>query len=157
MSETQNTIASLFEMQRRALEQGQQTLEQNMAIQRQMTDAVLDTMNSQKETQKKGVGVLRSTTDAYLDAFDAALPGETRGVEDMHTAVEDQFAALDEVHSQMWEAFERNVRENADAYESLSDRYLSAMNESVDLMLEANRQWEEQSVTATEAVEETVE
>ena len=157
MSEAQNPFASMFEMQRRAMEQGQRTLEQSVTMQQQLTDAFLDTMDSQRETQKKGVGVMKSATNAYLDAFETSMPGETAAIEDAHTAVDDQFEAFDEVHSQMWDAFERNVRENANAYRNVSDRYLTMMNDSLNFAIEANRQWQEQSVAATQAVEEGLE
>lgn len=154
MSETSNPFTALFEMQRRTLQQGQRTLEQSTQMHQQMTDAFLDTMDTQKETQKKGVGTMKSATDAYLDAVESMTPGDTVAFEDAHAAVDDQFEAFDEVHSQLWDAFERNVRENADAYETASDRYLSLLNDSLDLLVEANRQWEEQSVAAAETVDE---
>jgi hypothetical protein len=157
MSNAQNPFASMFEMQRRTLQQGQRTLEESMRTQRQLTDAFLDTMDSQKETQKKGVGVMKSATDAYIDAMASMTPGDEAAVEDAHAAVDDQFEAFDEVHSQLWEAFERNARESADAYESVSERYLALVNDSFDVMVETNRQWEDQSVAAAEAVEEEME
>lgn len=157
MSEAQNPYTTLFEMQRRTLVQGQRTLEQGMRMQQQMTDAFLDTMDSQKETQKKGVGVMKSATDAYFNAVESMMPGDETPFEDVHTAVDDQFEAFDEVHSQMWDAFERNARENADAYENVGDRYLSLWNDSLDFVLEANRQFEDQSVALTETLEEELE
>lgn len=154
MSESSNPFTAVFEMQRRTLRQGQRTLEQSTRMQRQMTDAFLDTMDIQKETQKKGVGMVKSAADAYLDAVQSMTPGDAAAFKDAHTAVDDQFEAFDEVHSQMWNTFERNIRESADAYQNASEQYLSLVNDPLDVMLEVNRQWEEESVAAAETVEE---
>lgn len=154
VSESSTPFTSMFEMQRRTLRQTQQTLEQSTGIQREMTDALLDAMDAQEETQKKGIGAMKSATEASLAAVESMTPADAAAFEGVHTAVDEQFEVFDEAHGQLWNTFERNVRESADAYENANERYLSLVTDSLNVMLEANRQWEEGSVAAETVREE---
>lgn len=150
MSQATAPFGAMFRMQRRSLEQGQQAFERTFEMQRQMTDAFVDSLTAQESTQKKGVEVVRSATDAYLDAVAATMAGDATAVERAHEAVDGQFEAFDALHTQVWDAVERTAVDGAEMMDDVEESYRSAVVEAMDVAIEANRRLEEQSAAVTE-------
>lgn len=157
MSYATTPFTTMFEFQRRSIEQGRDAFERGMDVQRQMTHATTDSLDAQKATQKKGVEVVRAATGASFDALAAMTPGDASGVENARAAVDDQFEAFDALHTQLWDAFRRGMAGNAEAFDAVEDNYRAFVEEWMDAMVAANRRMEEGSAEVVEAAERATE
>ncbi len=142
-------ITTTFEMQRATIEQGHRALKQGMEAQRSMNRAMVDSMDSQESAQRRLVELSRTLTESYLDAVESTMPGMGGTVEEMRTALDDQYEFLLENHAEAFDSMEVEMGEGADAYEELTDDYMGAVDEQIEMIVEAHEELEDQSVEAT--------
>ena len=151
MSDAYTTpVTTAFELQRRTIEQSQQAFKQSLAFQQNVSQAMLDSLDSQESAQRRGVELTQTMFHSYLDAVEAAVPGVEGSVEELRATVDEQVAFLLENHEEAFDTVESEFAEGLDAYDELSEDYVAALDEQVELLVEAHEDLEGQSVEAVE-------
>jgi hypothetical protein len=143
-------VTTMFEMQRQTIKQSQQMMKQGFQFQQSMNDAFLDSFETQESAQRRGVELSQTAFHGYLDAVESMVPGTAATVDEIRTAVDEQFSFLLENHADAFGAFEAEYEEGSDAYSELTTDYLEALDEQIEMVLDAHEQMESQSVDATE-------
>ena len=157
MAEYTTPVTTTFEMQRQAIKQGQNALEQGVEFQQTMSEALVDSMGSQESAQRRTVELSKTAFHSYLDAMESTIPGAAGSVEEVREAVDEQFEFLLENHAELFESIEEETREGMDAYDELAGDYLDAMDEQLEMVLDAHEDLEDQSIEAAEQVEDQLE
>ncbi|SFR86604.1 hypothetical protein SAMN05216559_0241 [Halomicrobium zhouii] len=157
MTEYTTPVTTAFQMQRQSIEQSQKVFEQSVAFQKNVTDAVVDSLDSQESAQRRGVELAQTAFHSYLDTVEATVPGVTPTVEEVRATVDEQYEFLLENHAETFENVEAELVEQTDAYDELTEDVLTAMNEQVGLLVEAHEDLEAQSVEAAEQWGEQIE
>lgn len=150
-------VTTTFEMQRQSIEQGQRALTQSVEFQKQMTSAMLDSMESTESAQRRTVELLQEGIHNTLDVIEANVPGADVGTEDMRAAVDEQFEMLLENHAEAFDALTEEVDEGVASYDEMTGDYLAAVEDQLELLLDAHEELEVQSVEAVEQLAEQVE
>lgn len=148
-----NPFAPMFELQRQSIEQGRKMIEQSIEVQREMNESVVTAMERQRSAQEKGVDVLKSATGTSLNAATAATPTDSKTVTDIQRTVDDQFDALSDIHADVWESTERNIETGTEISEDMNELLLSFVDDSVEMVLKTNEQFEAASETVADATE----
>jgi len=157
MADYTTPVTATFEMQRTAIKQSQQAVEQSMAFQQNVGQAFLDSLDTQESAQRRGVELGQQAIHGYLDAVESTVPGVAGTVDEVRDAVDEQFEFLLENHAEAFESLESELGEGIDAYDELTTDYVEAMSEQIEMVLEANEEFEGQSVEAVEGMQEQVE
>ena len=150
-------VTTAFEMQRATISQSQKALEQSVAFQHNVSEAVIDSLDTQESAQRRGVELSKTAFHSYLDAVESTMPGAAGSVEEMREAIDEQFEFLLDNHAELFESIESETREGLDAYDELTTDYLEAMDEQIEMVLEAHEDLEGQSIEAAEQVEDQIE
>ena len=154
MSNTQqpfNPMASMFELQRQSIRQGQQFMQQSMNAQKQAPRIWQDAIQSQRSVQKTGMSASRSLAKGMIEMMEASIPSEQPLIEgdeeasrqqhdafeSLHQAVDDQFEAVEEINDQTWESLEQQLDENTDAFVEFVDQSTAFTEESVNAFVES--------------------
>jgi hypothetical protein len=132
-----NPFAQMFDLQRRTMEQSQQTFHQGMEFQKQMAHLAVDTVRSQRSMSRKSTDLARTAVEASLDSMEASMPGGGPGFDQLHAVVREQFDAVDDMNEEMWDAIERTLDENAEAYDEFVDRYMDTVDDATDVYVES--------------------
>ncbi|MFC7155966.1 hypothetical protein ACFQPA_10915 [Halomarina halobia] len=146
MSEYTTPISTAFELQRTTIKQGQRAFERSLEFQRNVNESVLDNLDNQEEAQRNSVELSRSAIHTYLDAVETAFPGSGSNVSEIRRAVDKQFGALLDAHSEAFATTEGEFEKSLDSYDEFSEEYLDALNEQLDLLLDAHQDIERQTV-----------
>jgi ABC-type transporter Mla subunit MlaD len=157
MTEYTTPITTTFEMQRQAIKQGQQAFEQSIEFQQTVSEAFVDSLDSQESAQRRTVELSKTAFHGYLDAVESTVPGAAGSVEEIRGAIDEQFEFLLENHAELFENIEAETRDGLDAYEDLTTDYLDAMDEQIEMVMEAHEDLEGQSIEAAEQVEDQLE
>jgi methyl-accepting chemotaxis protein len=150
MTEYTTPVTTAFQMKRQSIEQSQKVFEQGVAFQKNVTDAVVDSLDSQESAQRRGVELAQTAFHSYLDTVEATVPGVAPTVGEVRAAVDEQYEFLLENHAETFENVEAELVEQTDAYDELTEDVLTAMNEQVALLVDAHEDLESQSVEAAE-------
>lgn len=148
-----NPFAPMFELQRQSIEQGQRMIEQSIEVQNEMSKSFVKAVESQKSAQEKGVDAWKSATETSLNVADATTPTDSSAFINMQETVGNQFDALSDIHSEVWESTERNIETGTEVSEDMNEIFLSFVNDSVEMAMQTNEQFEEQSETVVDATE----
>ncbi|QIO25142.1 hypothetical protein [Haloarcula sp. JP-L23] len=157
MADYMTPVTTVFEMQRTTVEQSQKALEQSVAFQQTLNKAVIDSLDRQGSAQRRGVEFSQTAFHSYLDAVEATVPGIETSVDELRTAVDDQYDVLLENHADVFENVDAELQEGAEAYDELTADALDALDEQIQLLVEAHEELETQSVDTVEQVGEQVE
>ena len=152
-----NPFAPMFELQRQSIEQGQKMIEQSIEVQNEMTKSFVKVVESQKSAQEKGVDAWKSATETSLNVADATTPTDSTAFTDMQETIDDQFDALSDIHTEVWASAERNIETGTEVSEDVNELFLSFVNDSVEMAMKTNKQFEEQSETAVDATDVEIE
>ena len=143
-------VTTAFEMQRATIEQSQKALEQGVSFQKNVNEAVIDSLDTQESAQRRGVELSKTAFHSYLDAIEAAMPGMGGTIGEMRQAVDEQYDFLLENHAEAFENVESEMVEGAEAYDEMTEDYVTAVDEQVTLLVEAHEELEDQSVEMAE-------
>lgn len=152
-----STINPIFRMQRTMLEQSQKIAESNLRFQRSAVHTMVGSLDATKSVQKSGLTLSKRTAEMYIDTL-AETESNARAVEELRTAVDEQYAAVDEIHDDAWEAFSENVEEAVSAYDDLNEAQIDIVRETFETFLEAQTDAQavtEDAVTSAEHVAES--
>ena len=152
-----NPFAPMFELQRQSIEQGQKMIEQSIEVQNEMSKSFVKAVESQKSAQEKGVDAWKSATETSLNVADATTPTDSTAFTDMQETMDDQFDALSDIHTEVWESTERNIETGTEVSEDMNEIFLSFVNDSVEMAMKTNEQFEEQSETVVDATDVEIE
>jgi hypothetical protein len=152
---TTNPFRSAFEMQRTMIDQSRRAVETGVDVQRTAVETWMDSAESTKSMQKSGLTVSQSAVEAYLDGLKSMVPEES--VAELEAAVDEQFAAVDEIHEDAWHSFVEGLDETEVTYDEMTEMQLDLLAESFDaleqLQADAEEMAEEAAVSAEELTE----
>ncbi|WP_324760289.1 hypothetical protein [Haloarcula montana] len=143
-------VTTAFEMQRASIEQSQKALEQSFEFQKNVNEAVIDSLDTQESAQRRGVELSKTAFHSYLDAIEATVPGVAGSVDEVRQAVDEQYDFLLENHAEVFDNVENEMVEGADAYDDMTQEYLDAVTEQVEMLVDAHEELESQSIEAAE-------
>jgi short-subunit dehydrogenase involved in D-alanine esterification of teichoic acids len=130
----QTPMDAVLELQRRTLEQTQRTIEQHLAFQHRLTEAVSSGLAEGAEARERSSAVTRTAMHRYLDILEDAVPGAAGNVEAVREAVDEQFDAMDEAGASAFEMTEERVAD----YGELSAATLEQLADHLDLLAETH-------------------
>lgn len=157
MSEYTTPVRTTFELQRTAIEQSQQALQNGVEFQKRMNAAALDSLESQEDAQRRTVELTRSAIHGYLDALEATVPGADAGTDEIRETVDEQFVTFEEGHAEAFDVVSDEYAKGVEAYDDFATEYQSTVDEQIDLLLEANEEIEGQTVETVEKAREQFE
>ena len=148
MSQYTTPVTTAFEMQRATIEQSQRAFEQSIEFQKNVNEAFIGSLDSQESAQRRGVELAQTAVHNYLDTVKSTVPGVAPTVEEIRTAVDEQYDFLLENHAEAFENVESELVEGADTYDEMTGDVVDALDEQIDLLVEAHEDLEDQSVEA---------
>jgi hypothetical protein len=143
-------ITTAFEVQRATIQQSQQAFEHGMEFQKRMNEAMLEGFDSQESAQRRTVELSQSMVHGYLDAVESTVPGAAGTVDEMRTAVDEQFEFLLDNHAEVFETVAAEYEDGVTAYDDMTDDYVAAVEDQLDMLVEAHEELESQSVDVAE-------
>jgi hypothetical protein len=149
MPDDTNPFQSAFELQRRAIEGSQRALTHSLAFQRQLNRAMLSSLESGADMNERGAETTRETLHRTLDAVEQLVPGSAAGLDQVRTAIDEQFDAASEAGQQAVDAAESGVEGVEDASES----YLETVDRQLDTLLAAHEDFESQTLAFLDETE----
>ncbi|KYH25415.1 hypothetical protein HAPAU_20870 [Halalkalicoccus paucihalophilus] len=152
---TDTLMTPMFDAQRTMINQSNELFKQSLKFQHDAFETFRGTFDTQESTQRRGVEATQRAVDAYFEAIEDA--GGEAGVQEIHEAVDEQFAVLLDLHEQSWDTVEQLSEENAAAYEQFVEQLESMADDSTEMAVEASQQAEEQTEIAIESAEDAVE
>jgi paraquat-inducible protein B len=150
-------VSAAFEMQRSAIKQSQQAVENGFEFQKRMNAAMLGNFDTTEDAQRQTVELAEAGIHNYLDAVEATVPGSAATVEQMRANVETQFESLYEAHAEAFDVAEGEFAKGVDTYDDMTAQYVEAMNEQLETLLESHADVEEQVLKAFEQAENQME
>lgn len=153
MSTSQTPFTTIFDAQRTAVLQSQSAFKQSIDLGKRSNEAMLQAMETGIDASKQANDVTKAAVDAYFNALEATVPGTADGVEQLRESVHEQLDAGEEMQADTWEAIQELAKQNVDAAGQFADSYATVVDDSFDAFLEAHEQVADQTVSAAEAVE----
>lgn len=157
MSKTQSPFDAMFEMQRTAIKQNQKAIEQTLDLQKQTVSVFTTGLKQSAAASEQTRDVTKTGIDMYFDAIEAAVPGDVSGVEQLRANVHEQLDTAGELNDEAWENVEALVDQNVESFEEFTRTYETMVGDSFDALLSATEYAEEQTSSATEAIEAQIE
>jgi len=143
-------VTTAFEMQRATIEQSQKALEQTVSFQKNVNEAVIDSLDTQESAQRRSVELSKTALHSYLDAIEATMPGMGGTVDEIRQAVDEQYDFLLENHAEVFDNVESEMVEGVEAYDEMTEEYVAAVDEQVEMLVEAHEELEDQSIEVAE-------
>jgi len=143
-------VTTAFEMQRATIQQSQKALEQSISFQKNVNEAVVDSLDTQQSAQRRSVELSKTAFHSYLDAVEATVPGMGGTVDEIRQAVDEQYDFLLENHAELFDNVESEMVEGVEAYDEMSEEYVAAIDEQVEMLVEAHEELEGQSIEVAE-------
>jgi len=143
-------VTTAFEMQRATIEQSQKALEQSVTFQQTVSEAVIDSLDTQESAQRRGVELSKTAFHSYLDAVETTMPGMASTIDEVRQSVDEQYDFLLENHAEVFDNVESEMVEGTEAYDEMTDDYVTAVDEQVSMLVEAHEDLESQSVEVAE-------
>ena len=150
-------VTTAFEMQRTTIEQSQKALEQTISFQQNVNEAVIDSLDTQESAQRRSVELSKTAFHSYLDTVEATVPGMAGTIDEVRATVDEQYDFLLDNHAEVFDNVESEMLEGVEAYDEMTEDYVAALDEQVDLIVEAHEQLEAQSVEVADEMGEGVE
>ncbi len=150
-------VTTTFEMQRQSIEQSRAALGQAVQFQQRLNATVLDGIETQETAQRQAVEFQQETLHATLDAIEENVPGTTERTDDIRDTVDEQFALLLDNHAELFETLAAEFENGTEMYDDAAADALAALDDQLDLLVEAHEEVETQSVDATEDLAEGME
>lgn len=151
-----SVIGLAFELQRNQIELGQRAIEQTLDTRRQLNDRILRGLETQEEAQTT---VLEFTQDSINELLDtvAETAGEDQTVEDIREAVNDGFDTIHDQQTEVFEAIGDRYDPDSEDVAPLGEELLTAIDEQLDVLVEANESIEDATVEAFDQILEELE
>ena len=150
MADYTTPVSTTFEMQRAAIKQSQQAMEQTMEFQQNVGQAFLDSLDTQESAQRRGVELGQQAIHGYLDTVENTVPGMAGTVDELRATVDEQYDFLLENHAEVFDNVESEMLEGVEAYDEMTEDYVAAVDEQVGMLVEAHEELEDQSIEVAE-------
>jgi uncharacterized phage infection (PIP) family protein YhgE len=145
-------IAATFELQRQTIKQSQQALEQGIEFQRDFNRAVIDGLDGQEDAQRRVVELQREAILRTLDTVEANVPGAEDAMVEVRETVDEQFTQLLDDHEEAFENITAGIEDGTTTYDEFTSEYLNALNDQLEMVIDAHEDLESQSAEAAEEV-----
>jgi methyl-accepting chemotaxis protein len=96
-----NPLSTAFELQRKTIEQSNEAFKRSLDFQRQLNEHLL---GGAERANEQGAELTRKALHSYLDTIETAVPGADSGIEEVRSAIDEQFDAAEQAGA---EAIER--------------------------------------------------
>lgn len=150
-------ITATFELQREAIKQSQKALEQGIEFQQEFSKAVVDGLEGQEGAQRRVLEMQRDALFTTLDTLEENVPGTEGATEEIRATVDEQFDQLLENYEEAFEEVTAELGEGVESYDEFALDYLEAVDDQLDMVIDAHEDLEAQSVEAAEQVTEQLE
>jgi hypothetical protein len=148
MSNT-NPFAAVIDAQHRAIEQSRDLAEQSVEAQKRGFETATGALDALERTSGSVLDAQQSFVDAWFDAVESTAPGAAADVEELRAAVAESVEAGHEISDETWQVVEEVVDAQSDAYDSLAEEYLAALETVADASEDSLSEFE----SAAEAVD----
>lgn len=150
--QTQNQMSAMFEMQRNAIQQSQQMMQQGIDMQQRMTESVMrNNLNTGRNAQRQGTEFARSWLDTYFRSL-GTMFGQSDN-SDVSQELREQFEQFNDSQEEAWSAFEDSLEQAMTAYEDLNDSQKDLIDRSFESFFEMQRETGQQVSDAAEEME----
>lgn len=146
-----SVIGLAFELQRNQIELGQRAIEQTIETRRAFDDRIRGGLETQEEAQETVLEFTRDSINELLDTV-ADTAGEDQAVADIREAVNDGFDTLLDQQAEVFDAVGERYDPEADDVRPLGEELLTALDEQLDVLVEANESIEDATVEAFEEI-----
>lgn len=150
-------ITATFELQREAIKQSQEALEQGIEFQQEFSKAVVDGLEGQEGAQRRVLEMQRDALFTTLDTLEENVPGTEGATEEIRETVDEQFDQLLENYEEAFEEVTSELGEGVESYDEFALDYLEAVDDQLEMVIGAHEDLESQSVEAAEQVTEQLE
>lgn len=121
MSDQNNPIETLFQLQRDTIRQSRDLLEEGLRMPREVSDTLYGGVDAQREIQAQTLEVTRKSIHTSLDAAESVVGGAGT-LDDLRNSVDETFDTLAERQDRAFDAADENYDElGEDALENLGD------------------------------------
>lgn len=127
MSESQDPVTTMFDLQRTALRQTRHLFRQGLALQRAANRMALNGLRGQEMLGRQGTEMARVATRTTMRSMEVMVGGD--GQEARYRALDEQFDQFERMHAQFFETVERELERSIDSFDELSEEYLQAVDE----------------------------
>lgn len=153
MTDDYSPLTNAFELQRTTIEQSREAFERIVEFQLQMSEAAVSGTEVTGELYRQGVEMNRRALHNYLDAVNATLPRSDDAIAQIRDTIDEQFDLLEEQQQEALSMAEENIEDT----EQSSDAYLEALDDQLDILIDAHKRTEQRTVEALEQIETQVE
>ena len=137
----------MFEMQRHAIQQSQQLLQQGLDMQQRMTESMLhNNLDAGHNAQRQGTEFARNWLDTYFRTLGTAF-GQVDTSEVSQT-LEKQFEHFSDSQEEAWNAFEDSLDQAMTAYKDLGGSQAELIDHSFTSFVEMQRETGERVAAA---------
>lgn len=143
---------AMFEMQRNAIQQSQQMMQQGLDVQQRVTESLMrNNLNVGHNTQRQGTEFARNWMDTYFRALGSVFgQGDTSEVSQ---TLEEQFEEFTDSQEEAWDSFEESLDQAMNAYEDLNRSQKELIDRSFNSFFEMQRETGERVADAAEEME----
>lgn len=146
-------VSTAFEIQRNAIRQSQQAIENGVEFQKRLNAAALDGVGVTEDAQRGTVEMTENAVHSYLDVVEATVPGAASVTGQVRETVDGQFDALYQTHEEAFDVTESEFAKGVDAYDEMAVEYLTALNDQIEALLDAHEEIEGQTLESFRQVE----
>ncbi|WP_115795082.1 hypothetical protein [Halorussus rarus] len=143
---------AMFEMQRNAIQQSQQMMQQGIDMQQRMTESMMrNNLSSGHNAQRQGTELARNWMDAYFRTLGTMFG---RGdASEVSESLREQFEEFNDAQDDAWDSFEDSLDQAMDAYEDLNESQKELIDRSFNSFFEMQRETGERVADAAEQME----
>lgn len=149
-------VSLVFDLQRNAIEQTQQTFKRSLDAQRKFAEAVMD-FGPAKQVHDHTTTATRRALDVYFDAIEATIPGATAPLADVRSTIDEQLDTLEDTQSEAIETVESNMQSGTESLEDPFEGFVDALDEQMERLLAAHEDVEARTVEAFDGYEGSIE
>lgn len=146
-------LTTAFEFQRTTIEQSREAFERLIEFQLQLSEAAISGTEVTSDLYKQGIEMNRQALHNYLDAVEATLPRSGDAIVQIRDTIDEQFDQLEEQQQKALSMAEENISD----VEKSSETYLDALDDQLDVLIDAHERTEKRTVEALEQIETQVE
>ena len=149
-------MSAMFEMQRNAIQQTQQMMQQGIDMQQRMTESLMrNNLNMGHNAQRQGTEFARNWMDTYFQGL-GMIFGQ-RDTSEMSDTLKEQFDQFSDSQEEAWGEFEDSLNKAMEAYEDLNESQKELIDRSFNSFYEMQRETGEHVADAAEEMERQAE
>lgn len=155
-----NPLQSLLDLQRSYINQSrtafQKAYDQSIQARQNAMDAVEKSLETIQSTQQEGNKLVQSAVSSYFDAIEKSVDQWKSSVQEARNVVEQRMSEFEELDADQWKEAKQRINQTVDSTDELTRHYIELFNQTVDALLDVEKQIGESAVEAAESVQENV-